>query len=323
MVVLWIAKSTMSNKVCPCGKKKPGYQFIQCSEDDCDIGWWHAACSGFSKDVTKRQLDALGHWSCPCCIVKKLQAPGYNVDSCNSCHGLVSKVKSQVENLETQISELKKLKQDFADCNKQQVEVNRSWSQVAASSPSGEGSFVASLAKQVVDHSTRMSVDKENRERNVIIFNVVESSSEIGSERKEHDKKLFDDICNITLKQSIPVKNISRLGNVQVNDSDETTSNAGTEKTRPRPLKISFANTFDKRKFLANLRELKNAREDIRKISVQQDLSQEDRLKRKTLLAQAQEKNNTEAPEAFLYRVRGPPHALRIVKVFKKPTSHV
>jgi len=305
----------MTNHNCPCGKRKSGL-FIECFQDDCDVGWWHVTCVGFNKDVTKKQLDSLGHWSCPSCVMKKLQVPGYSF-SCNSCHGLVSQVKSQVETLESHIADLKELKQSFADHNKTQVEASKSWSEVVASFPtSNDSSFASSLAKQVVDHSARMSAEKETRDKNIIIFNADESGSDVGSSRKSHDQKLFDDICEVVVKQSVPVKSINRLGKLPSKD-DSNDSDAPPSK--PRPLKISFSSVFDKRKFLANMRELKNARDDIKKISIQHDLSPEERKTRKDLVLEAREKNENLLPEAdFLYKVRGPPHAVKIVKVSKR-----
>lgn len=41
---------------------------IQCCNEDCSIGWWHTTCGGFSKELTKKQLETLGPWTCPSCV---------------------------------------------------------------------------------------------------------------------------------------------------------------------------------------------------------------------------------------------------------------
>ena len=54
----------------------------------------------------------------------------------------------------------------------------------------------------------------------------------------------------------------------------------------------------------------------INNIKIQHDLTVEERKITKDLLSEAYNKNQTESPVDFLYKVRGPPHALKVVKVF-------
>ena len=61
---------------CPC-KKKTKSTCVKCSNEDCPIGWWHATCGGFDKDLNKEDIECLGSWTCPLCVINKLQIPGY------------------------------------------------------------------------------------------------------------------------------------------------------------------------------------------------------------------------------------------------------
>ena len=73
----------MSSIICPCKKKSKTLR-IQCCNEDCSIGWWHSSCAGFSKELTKNQIESLGCWSCPCCVNDALQIfPGsaINIDT--------------------------------------------------------------------------------------------------------------------------------------------------------------------------------------------------------------------------------------------------
>ena len=50
----------------------------------------------------------------------------------------------------------------------------------------------------------------------------------------------------------------------------------------------------------------------INNIKIQHDLTVEERKITKDLLSEAYNKNQTESPVDFLYKVRGPPHALKV-----------
>ena len=106
----------------------------------------------------------------------------------------------------------------------------------------------------------------------------------------------------------MPINKIVRLGK-KVNDD---------ENPKIRPIKISFSTAFDKRNFLSNLYKLRDAREELKEVRIQQDLSPNERELTKSLLAEAYNKNQTENPNNFLYKVRGPPQAPRIVKVYNR-----
>ena len=83
-------------------------------------------------------------------------------------------------------------------------------------------------------------------------------------------------------------------------------------------MKVCFTSNFDKRKFLSSLHKLDDASRDLKQVSVKHDFSPDERQRSKELFAEAQAKNQAENPADFLYKVRGPPHALKIVKVYKK-----
>ena len=71
------SKSTTMVVKCPCKKKTKTTIFVKCNNENCSIGWWHAACGGFSKDISKEDIESLGSWSCPVCVIDKLQISGY------------------------------------------------------------------------------------------------------------------------------------------------------------------------------------------------------------------------------------------------------
>lgn len=278
-------------------------------------------CSGFNKDVTKKQLDDIGYWTCPYCVMSSLQAPGCNL-GVGSSPDVISKMDERLDELKNEIEDLKTVKQSFLDIGKEHKEAKQKWSDIVKGIPDGDGSFASNIAKQVVDHSARVTLERENRECNVIMFNAEESSAVEPAVRKQDDQKLFNTMCNHVLGNVIPVKNVLRVGKKnESNPNDDDAADQGdtvASPPKPRPLKVCFPSVFDKRKFLSSLSKLKDAPSNLKCISVQQDLSPDERLKSKALLAEAYNKNQTENPTNFLYKVRGPPHAMKIVKVYKR-----
>ena len=119
-------------------------------------------------------------------------------------------------------------------------------------------------------------------------------------ERKKHDQGIFDDICHVVVNEVLSIDKIARIGK-------KTTDNDG--KSKIRPLKVTFTTVFDKRKFLSNLYKLRDASAELKAVRIQHDLSPDERELTKTLVAEANDKNQSEKPTNFLYRVRGPPQA--------------
>ena len=91
-------------------------------------------------------------------------------------------------------------------------------------------------------------------------------------------------------------------------------------KNRQKQLKVSFQEKKDMHKFLAKLYKLKQD-EKFQGIRVAHDMCEDDRLDNKRLQREAYSRNHKEQPTDFKYKVRGPPWALKIVRVFSKDKS--
>ena len=172
--------------------------------------------------------------------------------------------------------------------------------------------FASKIADQVVQKSNEVMYERDAKEKNVIMFNVVESTQENTTEKRKDDQDFFDHFCEQIKLQPLQIQKFVRIGKVK--SLPENDQNDATPK--PRPLKVCFNNVFDKRKFLSNLYHLKNAADPFKSVQVNHDLTDEDRSLTKQLLKEAYDKNQTEKPESFLYKVRGPPGAIKVVKVY-------
>ena len=113
-----------------------------------------------------------------------------------------------------------------------------SWASVVGNSDESPPTKMVQLfAKKVSDTHKKLTMDRENRENNIIIFNVPEGS-------KEEDVTFFNHMCTETLQlPAAPQVEITRLGEKRNNHQ--------------RPIKAFFQDTWEKRKFLSKLFKLK------------------------------------------------------------------
>ena len=162
---------------------------------------------------------------------------------------------------------------------------------------SKQNTVVNEVAKKVVNETRISSYDRSQRERNVMVFNLKE-------EDDAADEKLIKELFEFINVDMSGVE-FFRLG-----------KSVTTGKTRP--VKITFKNIDDKKKFFLSLYKLENSPESLKEISIQHDLSQSERDDLKVLVDKAKDLNKIETSEEFKYKVRGPPCAFRIVKVFTK-----
>ena len=100
----------------PCKKKKAGAILINCT-NDCEYGIWHTDCAGFNSIVNKKQVENIGEWNCPYCMVKALKIPGMPSDSTVSENSIIEKVEEKLDvfknAINDQISE--QIKQTLSD----------------------------------------------------------------------------------------------------------------------------------------------------------------------------------------------------------------
>ena len=124
----------------------------------------------------------------------------------------------------------------------------------------GKPDIVQKIAKEVTDTQKRIQVDRDEREKNIIIFNVPESDGP----NSLSDAEFFKSMCEKTLKlKDTPEVTMLRLG--------------AKKKDSIRPIKVSFQESWEKRKLLCNLFKLKEHK--------QYDMSQDDRQENGRLLS--------------------------------------
>ena len=169
-------------------------------------------CAGFNNFVNRKQVEDVGEWICPCCIVKAFNIPGYCPDSTTAdhSHSIVEKMEQKLDDLKMEINSHinEQITKTFADIeNKRKNESSRLWSDVVGNGGNAEQtSSVTDVAKEVITQSARITCERENRENNIIVFNVKESDNENTGERKKHDENIINQLCTHVVDQVLPIQ---------------------------------------------------------------------------------------------------------------------
>lgn len=146
--------------------------------------------------------------------------------------------------------------------------------------------------------------DKEFRSHNIIIYRISEIDSR--EERVKADKafclQLFNDILELNVHDS-DIKSLFRIGKKD-------------QSQRDRPLLIQFREKTLKNRVMETLYKLRQAEDKFRGISVTHDFTKTERAECKNLVEEARKKQQEEQGE-YLWRVRGLPGQLKIIKLCK------
>ena len=115
------------------------------------------------------------------------------------------------------------------------------------------------------------------------------------------DSFLVNTLCKEVLEiGELEVEGITRLGRRKENHN--------------RPIRVTLKSTMDKRKLMASAYKLKDAKGEFKDISITYDLNKEEREETRKLVAQAKERTAADK-SGTIYKVRGPPWALRIQQI--------
>lgn len=159
---------------------------------------------------------------------------------------------------------------------------------------------VLNEAKKLADEEK----DRETRSLNVIMYRVDELDSK--EERIIADKSFCLELTKEVLKTDAnesDFKSIIRLGKKETGKG-------------PRPMLVQFRERVMKNKFMESLYRLKDADVKFKNISITHDFTPNERVECKSLVIEAKKKQDEEKGE-YLWRVRGLPGQLKLIKIRK------
>lgn len=275
----------------------------------------HNSCVNLADDTSnaiKKGMSGV-YWYCKGCekgvvallnefskLEKRVENAEIEIQSIN---GTLEQQNAEIVSIKASLSALENASakpQSWSDAVRRQIDQNISEVKVEMQAMK---QTISNTQQQVTEEK-----DKANRANNIIIHRAPESLAEGLDDQKKDD----NDLCNHLLTDALGVdcgkdglKRIVRLGKRQ-------------DSARPRPILIEFHSAATKNLVIESLSKLRNADEIYKKLSITHDMTPSERDELKTLVSEARTKQASETSGEWIFRVRGPPGSLKIVKIKRR-----
>lgn len=215
-------------------------------------------------------------------VVKILEATNSLEQKVNKIEDVISKGFSNAEETAIEAKLINSLKKEFEP----------TFAQVLAQTNTME-TRVKEFESSIVEVQ-----DREKRSHNIMIYRAPEQET-------VSDKAFCLELFNEALETNVNEDDLKGVFRV------------GKKGTDPRPIVVQFREKHIKNKVFDCLFKLGEAEEKFKNLSISHDLSPKEREECKALVEQAKEKEKSE-PGDFIWRVRGLPGQLRLVKIKRK-----
>ena len=147
--------------------------------------------------------------------------------------------------------------------------------------------------------------DKEDRRNNIILYKVPECQPGSYEEIIKHDSEYFVEMCNEALGLDLTREDMKRIQRL------------GRRSAEPRPLLIQLSSGMLKNHIMETTFNLRKS-ETFRHVIVSHDMTKTEREQCKQLVAEAKQRELQEGSGEYVFRVRGQPGEMRIVKLKKR-----
>ena len=245
----------------------------------------------------------------------KMEIENLNV-AINTCNENISKCNENVEIAKAEMvclldQRIEKLSERMG---KQEKEFQPLWSSLVKQEIESkflEAKVEVTTMKQSIDESKiklEEEKDKERRSNNIIIYNSEEKRSTDKEEWFRNEKsfclKFFNDVLEVNASEE-DIKKVVRLGK-------------RTEDNKSRPMLIELRNKSLKNQIMESLTKIRNHNESYGHIIVCHDMTKSEREYCKELVEKAKIQELNEGMGEWIFRVRGNPGQLGIVKLRKR-----
>ena len=322
-------ETKIENNCGTCSKSTGDENWLGC--EVCDK-WFHAKCQAITSDVHKIITDTpTCHWYCKQCNVKigKL-IPGLCKlnERCDLLEKELEKSKKELsKQMEKSTSDTQRtingLQKDFEsleikvlkieqDINRQ-LEENKpeklevKWSDIVKKMDNDIQS-VSSTLRETKQNAIEER-DRENRRNNIVIHRIPESDFPKLEERNKADVdfclQLFNNAMNVGVTEE-DFKGVFRLGK----RGDQS-----------RALLVQFNSHNIKNLIMESLYKMKGASTRYRSVVIQHDMTKSEREECRNLVTEAKTRTSADDSGEWIYKVRGSPGNLKIVK-FRKSASY-
>ena len=154
--------------------------------------------------------------------------------------------------------------------------------------------------------------ERKSRERNIVLFGIMEQSGDSGEERHQRDLDIVRDVfktCKVRTNADSFVR-VSRLGKYNTGGTEDPARFG-------RPILVTLQNMELKTSLFRKISALHQT-DTYKSVRIANDLTRTEREKERELYEEAKEKQRKSSGE-FTYKVRGPPWARRVVRI---PKTH-
>ena len=310
----------------PCGKCRS-----ECKDStlQCFIcgTWYHTgACSGITSGTLSNIESQSGLiWLCKNCEEPAKRKIRETEDQNTKLQTKVNKIEKKLQennaclaaltkNIEREIdSKMNNLKECFDNkldriLEKQDVmpaELKAAWPK----SQSTPAPTIRNIMRETLEQQEKEKIDIEKRESNVVLFRVPESLKDKPDLRNADDVEFFQKFCSEGLQcPQMSVTSAIRLG------ERPKPEDIGS---KPRPLKIVLSSKEEKAKIFNHLKNLKDAPEQYKRVSVSHDYSKITREQIKRKIEDARNKGGENA-DNYVYFIRGPAGKLEVQRRKKR-----
>ena len=314
---------------------------LQC--ELCDY-WYHIGCQNITKATYKfleqnarsRHQSNRLHWYCRACdtgavkILKAVTKISRRQDALEQKLAdntdKISRHDSQIDQIEKTLETHSKQIQDFQTLN-----INVPANQAAVPAVPAEPAVPADseASRGIISEVTRNINERLERQKNIVVFNVDESNSNLKDDIVRQDMAYVQELCRYLAGEDLHYS-VKRLGRRERKSREESEHSEQSEQGgqgqdggvdvplfKPRPLLVQLRDAEEKGKIMKKLFKLgdDDVPEDMANIAVKHDMTPAEREADRDLRKQAKEKTVQLNQKNIKFVVRGPPWEREIVKM--------
>ena len=218
--------------------------------------------------------------------------------------------KRELQQMHTQISELNS-KLETVQFEVTSNEENTKWSDIVSQAVESKFETVSAginMAEQSIEETRKKAQeirDKEDRRNNVILYKVPECRPGNYEEVLKHDSEYFMEMSEEVFGLDVTREDLKKVYRI------------GKRGPEVRPLLIQLSSSMLKNHVMETSFRLSKS-EKFRHVVISHDMTEQEREQCKRLVVEAKDRESREGSGEFIYRVRGQPGAMKIVKLKKR-----
>lgn len=310
----------------------------------CEVcgSWYHSKCQDLGDALynAMSQCDTV-HWFCGKCnagaekllgllvrLENRIEVLEHEIvkiqkEGKESHSALAKQIENETKRLEDKLEESKNtiraeietlIEQKIEDAeSKQKTSVEPKWADIVSKEVDTKLDKVTNdvVRVQSVVEETRVRAEeqreRESRVNNIVIYNMEEKRSDNKEEWFKNEKSSCMHLFNTVLQAGVENKDIKKMIRL----------GARATNTK-RPLLVQFHERRTKNIVMENLRRLREAQPPFNEIGVNHDMTKSEREEVKKMVKIAEEKEKNEGQGEWIFRVRGSPGNMTVVKLKKR-----